>query len=123
MLLVLYIRNRRAVQGHKDLLVCFLASFTVLALIFRYMIHLGLKFVYGVKRGDPLARGYPAVLGLFVEEITLIECFGTLVKKQSIINIVSLFLDSQLYFICPQSMFIFMPVSHSLSYCSSEVKF
>lgn len=86
------------------------------------MIHLGLKFVYGVKMGDPLARGYPAVLGLFVEEITLNECFGTLVKKQSIINIISLFLDSQLYFICPQSMFIFMPVSQS-RLLSSEVKF
>lgn len=91
--------------------------------MFRYMIHLGLKFVYGVKRRGPLAHGCIVVPGLFVEKITLIECFGTLVKNQWIIHTIGLFLDSQFYFIFPQSMFIFMSASHCLGYYSSVVKF
>ena len=102
-------------------------SCTVLALIFRPLIHFELTFVYGMRWGGvhlhSFACGYPVVLAPFIEETILSSLNGlsNIVENQLAMEVWVYFwtLDS----IPLVYIFILMAIPHCLDYCSFVVSF
>lgn len=85
-LAVLYLRIHCLMQGHKNVSLCFLLRVLEFLLIFIFLIHFELIFVYGVRykvQVHSFVCKYPVVLALYDEKTILSSsnCYGTLVEN------------------------------------------
>lgn len=109
-LLGFYQRTHYLIQGHEDLLLCFILW--VLALAFRSLIHLELIFIYDVRWGATcFACRYQVDTICWKTIFYPLNCLRILVENQFDLKCMCLFIDSQFKSI---DLYVYpLPVSHS----------